>query len=363
MVDKVQELERRYEQVNEALSDPNVHADLSKVVKLGKEAKELEGKLEVGRKYKFLYDSLEAARDLLKTENDEELREMAKEEIASLEPQLEAQEEALKRVLIPKDPNDDRNVIMEIRSGTGGDEAALFAGDLFTMYKRYCETHGFKLEVTDFHEGTAGGYRDITCNILGPDAYGIFKFESGVHRVQRVPDTETQGRVHTSAATVAVLPEAEDIDVELHDRDIRKDTFMSSGNGGQSVNTTYSAVRLTHIPTGVVVAMQNERSQIKNYEAALKILKARLYDIELQKRLTEETTLRRTLVASGDRSAKIRTYNFPQSRVTDHRIGLTVYNLQTVLAGDLDEFIEALRIEETSRKLGQATAVADLLED
>lgn len=363
MLDKVEELEARLEVVNASLSDPEIIADMKRLTKLGKEAKELEGKLEVGRHYRRVMESLEGARDILKTESDEELREMAKEEIALLEPQLEEATQALKQVLIPKDPNDDRDAIVEIRAGTGGDEAALFAGDLFDMYSRFCEQNGFSVEVSDFHEGTAGGYKDITFTVSGPDAYGTLKFESGVHRVQRVPDTETQGRVHTSAATVIVMPEAEEVDIELHDKDIRKDTFMSSGNGGQSVNTTYSAVRLTHLPTGIVVSMQNEKSQIKNLAAAMKILKARLYDMEIQKRMAEEASMRKTLVASSDRSAKIRTYNFPQSRVTDHRIGLTVYNLPTILAGDLTEFIEALRIEENSRRLGESTTVQQPVED
>lgn len=363
MLDKVQDLEARHAQVNKELSDTNTHSDMDRMTRLSKEYKDLEEKLRIGRKYKQTFENLEGARDLLRNEKEEELREMAKEEIDQLQPALEALEEELKRVLIPKDPNDDRNIIMEIRSGTGGDEAAIFAGNLFEMYKRYCEQNKFKMDVTDFHEGTAGGYRDITLSISGNDAYGIFKFESGVHRVQRVPDTETQGRVHTSAASIVVMPEAEDIDIKLEDKDIRKDTFMSSGNGGQSVNTTYSAVRLTHIPTNTVVSMQNEKSQIKNFDLAMKILKARLYDMELQKRTASETAMRRSLVASGDRSAKIRTYNFPQSRVTDHRIGLTVYNLNAVLAGDLNQFIEALRIEETLRKLGQSTVVATVDED
>lgn len=355
MLEKVAEIEARYQAVNDELSSPTVMNDMERYKNLSKEFKELGLIVQAGNEYRALLKNADGAREILELESDAELRAMAKEELEQLQPKLDAAEAKLKNLLIPKDPNDSKNVIMEIRSGTGGDEAALFAGDLFNMYKRYCETHGLKFEVTDFHEGTMGGYRDITVSIQGEDCFGTLKFESGVHRVQRVPDTETQGRVHTSAATVAVLPEVEDFEVELKDSDIRKDTFMSSGNGGQSVNTTYSAVRLTHLPTGIVVSMQNERSQIKNYDLALKILKARLYDMEMQKRLAEVGNLRKTLVSTGDRSAKIRTYNFPQSRVTDHRIGLTVYNLSAVMAGDLDQFIEALRLEENATRMAEGT--------
>jgi peptide chain release factor 1 len=355
MLEKVAEIEARYQAVNDELSSPTVMNDMERYKNLSKEFKDLGQIVQAGNEYRALLKNADGAREILEHESDAELRAMAKDELDQLQPKLEAAEAKLKNLLIPKDPNDSKNVIMEIRSGTGGDEAALFAGDLFNMYKRYCEARGWKFEVTDFHEGTMGGYRDITVSIQGEDCFGTLKFESGVHRVQRVPDTETQGRVHTSAATVAVLPEVEDFEVELKDSDIRKDTFMSSGNGGQSVNTTYSAVRLTHLPTGIVVSMQNERSQIKNYDLALKILKARLYDMEMQKRLAEVGNLRKTLVSTGDRSAKIRTYNFPQSRVTDHRIGLTVYNLSAVMAGDLDQFIEALRMEENATRMAEGT--------
>jgi len=356
MLDKISDIEIRFEEVNRQLSDPEIVSDLGRFKSLSKEFKELNGIMEVGRAYRNAVSNLDTARNLLATETDEEFRAIAKEEIDELEPKVADLEERLKQLLIPKDPDDSKDVLLEIRAGTGGDEAALFAGDLFNMYKRYAEKKGWKFEVTDVHEGTVGGYKEIIVSISGDDCYGTLKFESGVHRVQRVPDTETQGRVHTSAATVVVMPEAEDVDVQLNMNDVRKDTFCSSGNGGQSVNTTYSAVRLTHLPTGIVVSMQNERSQIKNMDLALKILKARLYDLENSKRLSEEAAMRKSIVSTGDRSAKIRTYNYPQSRVTDHRIGLTLYNLPIVLGGDLDEIIESLRLHENTERLAAVKA-------
>jgi len=259
-------------------------------------------------------------------------------------------------MLIPRDPNDSKNVILEVRAGTGGDEASIFAGDIFRMYQRFCDKMGWKMSLVDFTEGTSGGYKEIICEVEGEDVYGKLKFESGVHRVQRVPATETQGRIHTSAASVAVLPEAEEVDVELNMNDIRKDTFCSSGAGGQSVNTTYSAVRLTHIPTGLVVQCQDERSQLKNFEKALTVLRSRIYEIELQKHNDAIASQRKTMVGSGDRSDKIRTYNYPQSRVTDHRIGLTVYNLTAVMDGGIADFIEQLRIAENAERLKEGTA-------
>lgn len=355
MIDKLREIEARHQQLSEQLSSQEVASDMQQLKTLSKQYKELGTIVEAGKLYQAALAQLDSARELLTTEHDEEMREMAKEEITTLEPKVDELEQKVKNLLIPKDPNDSKDVILEIRGGTGGDEAALFAGDLFRMYQRFCEVKGWKFDVTDFHEGTAGGFRDVTVSISGEDCFGTLKFESGVHRVQRVPDTETQGRVHTSAATVAVLPEAEDFEIEVKEADIRKDTFMSSGNGGQSVNTTYSAVRLTHLPSGIVISMQNERSQIKNYDLAMKLLKAKLFDIETQKRHAEQTAMRRSMVSTGDRSAKIRTYNYPQSRVTDHRIGMTVYNLQAVLLGQLDEFIEALRMEENAARLAEAS--------
>jgi peptide chain release factor 1 len=358
MLDILTDIEARHARIQADLSDLANISDLARLKSLSKEIKDLAPVVATGKDYRLARAQFDSTKEILAQESDEDMREMAKEELDTLEQSIEKLEEKLKQLLIPKDPNDDKNVILEIRAGTGGDEAALFAGDLFRMYQRFCEVRRWKFDVTDFHEGAAGGYRDVTIAISGEDCFGTLKFESGVHRVQRVPDTETQGRVHTSAATVAVMPEAEDYEVEIKDADIRKDTFCSSGNGGQSVNTTYSAVRLTHIPTGIVVNMQNERSQIKNYALALKVLKARMYDMEMQKRNSETSAMRQTLVSSGDRSAKIRTYNFPQSRVTDHRIGLTVHNLPTVLSGEVGEFIDALRLAENATLLAEGARAA-----
>lgn len=354
MIDKLKELETRFNLVKSELEDPNVWNDIQKMTTLNKEYKDLFEIVEQFHKYLHISELLRSAKEILETESDEDLRDMAKEEISSLTPEQTDLENSLKLLLIPKDPDDAKNVILEIRAGTGGDEASIFAGDLFKMYQRFAEKNNMVCEVTDFHEGTQGGFKEIIANIRGKECYGLFKFEAGVHRVQRVPDTETQGRVHTSAATVAVLPEAEEFDVELNENDIEKETFCSSGAGGQSVNTTYSAVRLTHKPSGIVVSMQNERSQIKNHELAMKILKARLYDLELSKRNSETAELRKSLVSTGDRSAKIRTYNYPQSRVTDHRINLTKYNLPAILNGELDEFVESLRVVENMNRLNNA---------
>lgn len=354
MLDKINEIEAKFDEVGAALSAPETLADMQEMARLSKEYKDLEAKMVVGRKYRSTANGVEGAREILAEEADEELREMAKEELQTLEPRLEELEGELKQLLIPKDPEDSKNVILEIRAGAGGDEAAIFAGDLLRMYQRFCDRQGFRFSIADYHEGTSGGYKEVSVNIEGEDCYGLLKFESGVHRVQRVPQTETQGRVHTSAATVAIMPEAEEFDVELNMNDVKKETFCSQGAGGQSVNTTYSAVRLTHEPTGVVVSMQNERSQIKNFELALKILRSRLYEIELQKRQEKEAELRRSLVSTGDRSAKIRTYNYPQGRVTDHRIGLTLYNLSAIMDGEISEIIEALRIHENAVRLEES---------
>ncbi|HSY62285.1 MAG TPA: peptide chain release factor 1, partial [Cytophaga sp.] len=282
---------------------------------------------------------------------DPEFREMAKEELESLAIQKEELEAVIKELLIPKDPNDSKNIILEIRGGSGGDEASIFAGDIFRMYQRYCERMNWKMELIDATEGTSGGYKEIICSVAGDDVYGKLKFESGVHRVQRVPATETQGRIHTSAASVAVLPEVEEVDVQLNMNDIRKDTFCSSGPGGQSVNTTYSAIRLTHIPSGTVVQCQDEKSQVKNFEKALKVLRSRIYEIEYKKQQDELGKERNSMIGSGDRSDKIRTYNYPQSRVTDHRIGLTTHNLPAVMDGNIDSFIEELRLAENAERL------------
>lgn len=351
MIEKLQAIAERYNQVEEDLSNPAVISDMKKYTALNKEYKDLKQLVDKYHEYKNLLDNIANSKELVETETDPEMQEMAREELAELEPQVESLETEIKHLLIPKDPEDSNNVILEIRAGTGGDEASLFAGDLYRMYQRYASIRGWRIELNDMQEGKVGGINTLTATIIGEDAYGTMKYESGVHRVQRVPATETQGRVHTSAATVACMPEMEEVDIDIKDSDLRIDTFCSSGPGGQSVNTTYSAVRITHIPTNTVVSNQDEKSQIKNKAKALRILKSRLYDIEMQKKLEEQSRLRKTFVSTGDRSAKIRTYNFPQGRVTDHRVNLTLYNLQGILNGDLEEIIETLRIAENSEKM------------
>jgi peptide chain release factor 1 len=355
MLDKLQAIEDRFEEVGQLIVQPDATADIKKYSKLSKEYKELQKIVDKYHQYKNILDHIESAKSVLSTEKDPEFREMAKRELDELNPQKEDIEETLKTMLIPKDPNDSKNAVLEIRAGTGGDEAAIFAGDLFRMYQRFAEKSKWKLEVLDLTEGTSGGYKEIISMVTGEDVYGKLKYESGVHRVQRVPTTETQGRVHTSAASVAVLPEMDEVDVEVNMNDIRKDTFCSSGPGGQSVNTTYSAVRLTHLPTGLVVSCQDEKSQLKNLDKALKVLRSRLYEIELQKHQDEVGAQRRSMVGSGDRSDKIRTYNYPQGRVTDHRIGYSVHNLPTVMDGEIGDFIEQLQIAENAEKLKEGT--------
>ncbi len=333
------------------MSDPSAMADMKHFVKLNKDYKELEPVVNAYKTYKNLLANIENAKEILDNEKDPEFREMAKEELEELQPKLKEMEEQIRLLLIPKDPQDNKNAVMEIRAGTGGDEASIFAGDLYRMYQKYCESRRWKMDVVELNEGTAGGFKAIVCNVIGDGAYGTLKFESGVHRVQRVPKTETQGRIHTSAASVVVLPEADEFDVELHDKDIRKDTYCSSGPGGQSVNTTYSAIRLTHIPSGIVVTCQDEKSQIKNLAKAMKVLRTRLYEQEYNKYLEEMSSKRKTMVSTGDRSAKIRTYNWPQGRVTDHRIGLTLYNLQSIIDGDIQELIDKLQMAENAERL------------
>ena len=351
IIDKLEVVKNRWEEISDQMNDPEVMTDMKRYVKLNKDYKELEPLVTSYKEYKTIISNIDGAKEVLETEKDPEFREMAKDELDELVPQKEALEEKIRMLLIPKDPQDSKNVVMEVRAGTGGDEASIFAGDLFRMYQKFCESKKWKIDITRINEGTAGGYKEIVFSITGNGAYGILKFESGVHRVQRVPKTETQGRVHTSAASVVVLPEAEDFDVELLDKDIRRDTYCSSGPGGQSVNTTYSAIRLTHIPTGIVVTCQDEKSQLKNHAKAMKELRNRLYDLEYTKYLEEMSGKRKTMVSTGDRSAKIRTYNWPQGRVTDHRINLTLYNLTAIIDGDIQNIMEKLQMAENAEKL------------
>lgn len=354
MLEKLKAIYHRWQEIGEQLLQPEVMQDMKKYIKLNKDYKDLQPIVEAYKEYDGSVKGLNSAKEILATEKDEELREMAKAEIDELTKKIENLESEIRILLLPKDPQDSKNAVLEIRAGTGGDEASIFAGDLYRMYTRYCEKRNWKIELIDFAEGTAGGFKEIILNVIGENAYGVLKFESGVHRVQRVPQTETQGRVHTSAASVVVLPEADEFDIELKMSDIRKDTYCSSGPGGQSVNTTYSAVRLTHIPTGIVVSIQDEKSQIKNYEKALKILRTRLYEMEYEKYLNEMSSKRKTMVSTGDRSAKIRTYNYPQGRVTDHRIGLSLYNLPVTMDGEIQEFIDALQVAENAERLKEA---------
>tara|TARA_B100000963_G_scaffold141723_2_gene123407 strand:+ start:4571 stop:5647 length:1077 start_codon:yes stop_codon:yes gene_type:complete len=351
MLDKLSAIHERYLEVEKLISSSDVMNDMKLYVKLSKEYKELEPIIKLYKSYRNLLSNIEDAKQILSDSNDSEMKELAKIDLDENLPKKVEMDEKIKILLIPKEPADSKNAVMEIRAGTGGDEASIFAGDLFKMYSAFAQSKGWQTELVDFSDGTSGGYKEIIFNVIGEDVYGQLKFESGVHRVQRVPQTETQGRVHTSAATVIVLPEAEEFDVELNPADIRKDTYCSSGPGGQSVNTTYSAVRLTHIPTGVVAQCQDQKSQLKNYDKALKVLRSRIYELELQKKLDEDAKHRKTMVSSGDRSAKIRTYNYPQGRVTEHRISLTKYNLQSTMAGDIQEFIDELHIAENAEKL------------
>lgn len=351
ILDKLEGVFDRYKEVERLLSDPSVASNQENYVKLSKEYKNLEPIINAYKELKNIIENIESSKIMLHDEDDDEMKQMAKDEIDTLTKRKEELEEEIKILLLPKDPEDDKNAIVEIRAGTGGDEAGIFAGDLFRMYTKFCEIKGWKIDINNITEGTQGGYKEIVFQVTGKGVYGILKYESGVHRVQRVPDTETQGRVHTSAASVAILPEAEDIDIEINDADVRKDTYCSSGPGGQSVNTTYSAIRLTHIPTGIVVTCQDQKSQLKNLDKAMAELRTRLYDLEYQKYLKEISSKRKTMVSTGDRSAKIRTYNYPQGRVTDHRINLTMYNLQNVLNGDIQEIIDKLQMAENAERL------------
>ena len=354
ILERLEGVKQRFIEVGELLNQQDVLSDMKRYVKLNREYKDLQPIIEAYEKYKLVLSNISSTKELLGKEKDEEMREMAKAELEELNSQIPEMEEEIKLLLIPSDPEDDKNAVVEIRAGTGGDEASIFAGDLFRMYTKFFESKRWKAEVNRYSEGTAGGYKEIVMSVSGDGVYGIMKYESGVHRVQRVPQTETQGRVHTSAATVVVLPEADEFDVVIKNEDIRKDTYCSSGPGGQSVNTTYSAIRLTHIPTGIVVTCQDEKSQIKNYEKALKELRTRLYNLEYQKYLDEVSHRRKTMVSTGDRSAKIRTYNYPQGRMTDHRIGLTLYNLPSILDGNIQEVINKLQMAENAERLKES---------
>ncbi len=351
ILDKLEGVNTRFNEVGRMLTEPDVINDMKRYIQLNREYKELKPIIEVFREYKDLISNISTAKDILAREKDEEMREMAKTELEELVPRIEPMEEQIKVLLLPADPQDEKNAILEIRAGTGGDEASIFAGDLFRMYNKFCEQKGWRIEVNQVTEGTVGGFKEIIAEVKGDGVYGTLKYESGVHRVQRVPQTETQGRIHTSAASVVVLPEAEDVDVEVRQEDIRIDRFCSSGPGGQSVNTTYSAVRLTHVPTGVVVSCQDQKSQLKNLEKAMNELRTRLYNIEYQKYLDSVASKRKTMVSTGDRSAKIRTYNYPQGRLTDHRINYTVYNLPNFLAGNIQELIDQLQMAENAERL------------
>ncbi|HSH24119.1 MAG TPA: peptide chain release factor 1 [Massilibacterium sp.] len=351
MLERLQSLEDRYNKLNELLSDPEIISDPNKLREYSKEQSDLEDAVVAYREYKNTINELKDAKEMMEEDLDDDMLEMVKMEIEELTERNGQLEEQLKILLLPKDPNDDKNVIMEIRAAAGGDEAALFAGDLYRMYSRYAEANRWKTEVIEAHTTGVGGFKEIIFMINGNGAFSKLKFENGAHRVQRVPETEASGRVHTSTATVAVLPEAEDVEIELNESDIRVDRFASSGPGGQSVNTTMSAVRLTHLPTGIVVSCQDEKSQIKNKEKAMKVLRARLYDKYQQEAQAEYDESRKSAVGTGDRSERIRTYNFPQNRVTDHRIGLTIQKLDQILAGKLDEFIEALLLDDQTKKL------------
>lgn len=356
IIQKLGAVKDHYIEVGKSMVDPDVIADMKQYVKLTKEYKELQPIVEAYDAYVLLIENLKNAKEILETEKDEEFREMTKVEISALEEEKIVLEEKIQILLIPNDPDDSKNAIMEIRAGTGGDEASIFAGDLFRMYTKYVESKGWSVEVVDTNHGTSGGFKEIIFNVLGDNVYGTLKYEGGVHRVQRVPQTETQGRVHTSAATVIVLPEAEEFDVEIKESDIRVDSYCSSGPGGQSVNTTYSAIRLTHIPTGIVAQCQDQKSKLKNHEKALSVLRTRIYEMELQKKLEADAKIRKSMVSSGDRSAKIRTYNYAQGRVTDHRINMSMYNLSGFMDGDIEEMIQALQVAENAEKLKESVA-------
>ncbi len=354
MIDKLDIVQQRFIEVSDLIIQPDIIANQKLYVQLNREYKNLNKIVAKAKIYTSIIANIEEAEDIIKVEKDSEMIDMAKIQLEEAKEQLPELEEEIKFLLIPKDPEDGKNVVVEIRAGTGGDEASIFAGDLYRMYTKYSQDQGWKVSFVDSNEGTAGGFKEVIFEISGEEVYGTMKYESGVHRVQRVPQTETQGRVHTSAATVMVLPEAEEFDVEVNMSDVRVDYFCSSGPGGQSVNTTYSAVRLTHEPSGIVAQCQDQKSQHKNKEKALKVLRSRLYELELQKKLEQDAEKRNLLVSSGDRSAKIRTYNYSQGRVTDHRIGLTLYDLQNIINGDIQKLVNELKLYQNTQKLKEA---------
>ncbi|MFN0727878.1 MULTISPECIES: peptide chain release factor 1 [Polaribacter] len=351
MLDKLRIVKQRYDEVSDLIIQPEIIMDQKRYAGLSKEYKDLGDVVKKGEEYQSLLNNIEEAKEIIADGSDAEMVEMAKMEMSDANTRIPELEDEIKFLLIPKDPEDSKNAVVELRAGTGGDEASIFAGDLFRMYTKYCEGRGWKVSTVDFSEGTNGGFKEIQFEVNGEDVYGTLKFEAGVHRVQRVPQTETQGRVHTSAATMMVFPEAEEFDVEINPKDVRIDFFCSSGPGGQSVNTTYSAVRLTHIPTGLVAQCQDQKSQHKNKEKAFKVLRSRLYDMELAKKQAEDALKRGSMVSSGDRSAKIRTYNYAQGRVTDHRIGLSLYDLPNIMNGDIQKIIDELMLAENTEKL------------
>ena len=348
MIEKLNIIQQRFNELSDLIIQPDIISDQKKYVKISREYKELKEIVDKKTEYELLLSNVNEANEIIKKESDNEMIELANSELEVIKQKISVTEDKLKLMLIPKDPDDSKNVVMELRAGTGGDEASIFAGDLFRMYSKYSEKKGWKLNLVDLNEGTAGGFKEIIFEINGQNVYGTLKYESGVHRVQRVPQTETQGRVHTSAATVMVLPEAEEFDVELNMQEVRIERTTSTGPGGQSVNTTYSAIKLHHEPTGIIVSCQDQKSQHKNLEKALKVLRTRLYELELNKKLQEDSVKRNLMVSSGDRSAKIRTYNYPQGRVTDHRINLTLYDLQNIINGDVDKLIDELKIAQNT---------------
>ncbi len=351
MLEKLKILEEKFKELSNLIIQPDIMSNQKKYIKISKEYKDLKEIIDKKIQYENILKNIEEAGDIIKNEHDKEMLELANSEMVVYKEKLIELEDQLKILLIPKDPDDSKNIVMELRAGTGGDEASIFAGDLFRMYSKYAEKQGWKVNLVDFNEGTAGGYKEIIFEINGENVYGTMKFESGVHRVQRVPQTETQGRVHTSASTVMVLPEAEEFDVDLDMQDVRIERTTSTGPGGQSVNTTYSAIKLHHEPTGIIVSCQDQKSQHKNLEKALKVLRSRLYELEISKRKEEDSQKRNLMVSSGDRSAKIRTYNYPQGRVTDHRINLTLYDLQNIVNGDIDKIVEELKLHNNIEQM------------